>query len=86
MGPDGRRFAETRDASSTWEGHKAGMEVYCHLEKLANLDKPPALVFRVCCFPVKAGRRVGRAPSRVSFERSGVVSGVLGSCGRLRHS
>ena len=49
-----KRFAETGDASIIWEGHKAGREIgYCHMEKLANLDKLPPFGFKVCCFPVK---------------------------------
>jgi len=49
-----KRFAETKDPSIVWEGHRAGMEIgYCHLEKLHNLDSIPAKGFEVCCFPVK---------------------------------
>ena len=49
-----KRFAETGDPSIIWEGHKAGREIgYCHMEKLANLDKLPAFGFKVACFPVK---------------------------------
>lgn len=49
-----KRFAATGDASLIWEGHKAGREIgYCHLEKLANLDKLPPFGFRVSCLPVK---------------------------------
>ncbi len=49
-----KRFAETGDAGLIWEGHKAGREIgYCHMEKLANLDKLPPFGFKVCCFPVK---------------------------------
>ena len=34
-----RRYAETKDASIIWEGHKAGREIgYCHIEKLHNLE------------------------------------------------
>ncbi len=52
-----KRFAETGDASLIWEGHKAGRERgYCHLEKLANLDKLPPNGFTVACFPVKIAR------------------------------
>jgi kynurenine formamidase len=46
------RYAQTRDASLIWEGHRAGMEIgYCHLEKLHNLEALPATGFTVCCFP-----------------------------------
>jgi kynurenine formamidase len=48
------RYAETRDASLIWEGHKAGRHIgYCHLEKLHNLESVPAHGFMVACFPVK---------------------------------
>ena len=48
------RFAETRDASLIWEGHKAGRDIgYCHLEKLHNLEALPANRFEVSCFPCK---------------------------------
>lgn len=49
-----RRFAEERDPSIIWEGHRAGMErAYCHIEKLANLESLPPDGFTVCCFPFK---------------------------------
>lgn len=49
-----KRYAETRDASLIWEGHKAGRHIgYCHLEKLHNLEMLPADGFIVSCFPVK---------------------------------
>lgn len=49
-----RRYAETKDASLIWEGHRAGMEIgYCHMEKLANLDQLPPDGFIVVCFPYK---------------------------------
>jgi kynurenine formamidase len=49
-----RKYAETRDASLIWEGHKAGREIgYCHIEKLHNLEALPATGFFVSCFPVK---------------------------------
>ena len=36
-----RRYAQTKDASIIWEGHKAGREIgYCHIEKLHNLEDP----------------------------------------------
>jgi len=48
------KYAETKDASLIWEGHKAGREVgYCHIEKLHNLEALPAKGFMVSCFPVK---------------------------------
>lgn len=49
-----KRYAETRDASIIWEGHKVSREIgYCHLEKLTNLDTLPPFGFRVSCLPVK---------------------------------
>jgi kynurenine formamidase len=38
-----------------WAAHKAGIKKeYCHIEKLANLDKLPAPYgFTVACFPIK---------------------------------
>jgi kynurenine formamidase len=49
-----RRFAQTRDASIIWEGHKAGREIgYCQIEKLHNLEALPADGFMIACFPVK---------------------------------
>ena len=49
-----RRFAQTRDPSIIWEGHKSGREIgYCHIEKLHNLESLPPFGFRIACFPVK---------------------------------
>jgi kynurenine formamidase len=49
-----KKYAQTRDASLVWEGHKAGRKIgYCHLEKLHNLESLPAFGFTVICFPVK---------------------------------
>jgi kynurenine formamidase len=48
------KYAETKDASLIWEGHKAGREIgYCHLEKLHNLEAVPGHGFTIACFPVK---------------------------------
>jgi kynurenine formamidase len=48
------RYAETKDASLIWEGHRAGREIgYCHIEKLHNLEALPSHGFQVSCFPVK---------------------------------
>ena len=48
-------FQKTKDKSIIWSGHFAGIEKeYCHIEKLANLDKlPRPFGFKVACFPVK---------------------------------
>jgi kynurenine formamidase len=49
-----RRFAETKDPSIIWEGHKAGREApYWQMEKLHNLECLPPFGFNVICFPVK---------------------------------
>ena len=49
-----RRFAQERDPSIIWEGHRAGREIgYCHLEKLHNLEALPSTGFEIACFPVK---------------------------------
>lgn len=48
-------FEATRDKHIVWTAHKAGIQKeYCHIEKLANLDKlPKPYGFKVACFPVK---------------------------------
>ena len=48
-------FAASGDKSIIWGGHFAGIEKeYCHIEKLANLDKlPRPFGFKVACFPIK---------------------------------
>ena len=48
-------FQRGGDKSILWEGHRAGIEKeYCHIEKLAHLDKlPRPFGFQVACFPVK---------------------------------
>lgn len=49
-----QRYAESKDASLIWEGHRAGMEIaYCHIEKLGNLDQLPATGYMIACFPFK---------------------------------
>jgi kynurenine formamidase len=52
-----KKYAETKDASIIWEGHKAGRHIgYSHIEKLHNLEQLPATGFVVSCFPVKIER------------------------------
>ena len=48
-------FEKTGNKKILWEAHFAGRErEYCHIEKLANLDKiPKPFGFKVACFPVK---------------------------------
>lgn len=49
-----KEFQESKDPSIIWEGHFAGIEKgYCHMEKLANLDRLPPTGFTFFCFPVK---------------------------------
>ncbi|MGI6854854.1 cyclase family protein [Mesorhizobium sp. 1B3] len=48
------RVEETGDYGLVWEGHKAGRQrLYCHLEKLHQLELLPPTGFTVACFPVK---------------------------------
>lgn len=52
-----RRWAETRDPSIIWEGHKAGrIRPYWQIEKLTNLEALPPAGFTLSCFPVKIER------------------------------
>jgi kynurenine formamidase len=52
-----KKYAESKDASLIWEGHKAGRHIgYCHIEKLHNLEQLPSTGFIVSCFPVKIER------------------------------
>jgi len=48
-------FSQTGDKRVIWSGHYVGIErEYCHIEKLANLDKIPIpFGFKVACFPIK---------------------------------
>ena len=55
-------FQRTGDKGILWEAHRVGIEKeYCHIEKLANLDKlPRPFGFEVACFPVRlAGGSAG---------------------------
>jgi kynurenine formamidase len=55
-------FSRTRDTSLLWGAHYAGIDrEYCHIEKLANLDRLPGpFGFKVACFPVRlAGGSAG---------------------------
>ena len=52
-----KRWAETRDPSIIWEGHKAGrIRPYYQIEKLTNLAALPDFGFMFSCFPVKIER------------------------------
>ncbi len=49
-----KKYAESKDSSIIWEGHRAGMErAYCHIEKMGSLGKLPDFGFLVSCFPFK---------------------------------
>ncbi|HVR91659.1 MAG TPA: cyclase family protein [Novosphingobium sp.] len=49
-----KKWAETRDPSIIWEGHKAGrIRPYWQIEKLTNLAGLPPFGFTLSCFPVK---------------------------------
>ena len=55
-------FVKTGNKSILWAAHFVGKDKeYCHIEKLANLDKlPRPFGFKVACFPVKlAGGSAG---------------------------
>jgi len=51
-------YLQTRDSAALLPAHMVGRErEYCHMEKMANLDKIPVPYgFWVCCFPVKIER------------------------------
>ena len=52
-----RRWAADPDPAMIWEGHRASIEIgYCHMEKLANLDRLPDHGFIISCFPYKIRR------------------------------
>ncbi|MEW6007216.1 MAG: cyclase family protein [bacterium] len=48
-------YIEKRDKSLLWPAHFAGREKeYCHMEKMANLDKiPKPFGFKIACFPIR---------------------------------
>lgn len=49
-----KKWAETRDPSIIWEGHRASIDIgYGHIEKLSNLESLPATGFEISCFPFK---------------------------------
>ena len=64
-------FLRTHDKNILWAAHKAGIrKEYCHIEKLANLDKlPKPSGFKVACFPVKLkGASAGTVRVAAIFE------------------
>jgi kynurenine formamidase len=48
-------YSETKNGRVVWPAHFAGItKEYCHIEKLANLDKiPKPHGFKVAVFPIK---------------------------------
>lgn len=49
-----KRFAQTKDPSIIWEGHKAGrIRSYYQIEKLHGLEQLPPHGFTFSCFPAK---------------------------------
>ncbi len=59
-------YFRTKDNSHLWPSHLFGRKKeYCHIERLANLDKiPKPYGFKVACFPVKI-KNVGASWARV---------------------
>ena len=52
-----KKYAESKDPSLIWEGHKAGrIRPYYQIEKLTNLAALPSHGFMFSCFPVKIER------------------------------
>jgi kynurenine formamidase len=51
-------YKRTGDGKVIWPAHFAGItKEYCHIEKLANLDKiPKPYSFKVACFPIKIAK------------------------------
>lgn len=56
----GAEWKQRRDPALLWPAHFAGLErEYCHIEKLASLDKLPEVGATLVCFPVKVDRGSG---------------------------
>jgi kynurenine formamidase len=51
-------YGQSGDGRVIWPAHFAGItKEYCHIEKLANLDKiPRPYGFKVACFPIKIAK------------------------------
>lgn len=50
----GEQYQKDQDKNKIWEGHKAGAEcIFCHMEKLCNLDLLPPYGFTVSAFPIR---------------------------------
>ncbi len=64
-------YLQSKNPTIVWGAHYAGIErEYCHIEKLANLDKlPKPFGFKVACFPIKVtGGSAGWARVVAIFE------------------
>ncbi len=60
-----RQARATRRDDVVWAAHYVGVDrEYCHIERLANLDKLPKTGFTVCAFPLKV-KRGSAGPARV---------------------
>ncbi len=59
-------YFRTKDNSHLWPSHLFGRKKeYCHIERLANLDKiPKPYGFKIACFPIKI-KKVGASWARV---------------------
>ncbi len=64
------RYKKEKRDGILWAAHFVGKEMeYCHIEKLANLDKLPPFGFKVAVFPVKiTGASAGWARPVAIFE------------------
>lgn len=50
----GAQYEKDHDKEKIWEGHKAGADcIFCHMEKLNNLDSLPPFGFTVSAFPIR---------------------------------
>ena len=70
------RWAESRDPSIIWKGHRASMvHGYCHMEKLSNLDAPhpAALDMEV---HVNGGRWGGGSSGDMRHDSSAIIAHV----------
>jgi kynurenine formamidase len=58
-------FLKTKDPAKLYPAHFYGRKrEFIHIERLAHLEKVPAVGFKVICFPVRI-RQTGAAWSRV---------------------
>ena len=80
-----KKYAESRDATLIWEGHKAGRDIgYCHLEKLHNLEVLPASGFFISCFPHKIrGASAGWTRAVAIFDDALTARRLIGRTGSI---